>query len=82
VFAATTANPAKVETLRRMGAEVHLAGDDFDAAKDDAKPMTPAPTIAISAEARSGGDEGPRRIVLQRPVDIVLDDQHVMLAGQ
>src|SRR5690606_11643505 len=34
VFAATTANPVKVEALRRMGAEVHLAGDDFDAAKD------------------------------------------------
>lgn len=37
VFAATTANPAKVETLRRMGAEVRLEGDDFDAAKDAAR---------------------------------------------
>jgi len=37
VFAATTANPVKVEALRRMGAEVHLAGDDFDAAKDEAR---------------------------------------------
>lgn len=37
VFAATTANPAKVETLRRIGAEVHLEGDDFDAAKDVAR---------------------------------------------
>ncbi|MBB4018407.1 threonine dehydratase [Chelatococcus caeni] len=37
VFAATTANPAKIETLRQMGAEVHLAGDDFDAAKDVAR---------------------------------------------
>lgn len=37
VFAATTANPAKIETLRLMGAEVHLAGEDFDAAKDAAR---------------------------------------------
>jgi threonine dehydratase len=37
VFAATTANPAKVDTLRLMGAEVHLEGDDFDAAKDMAR---------------------------------------------
>lgn len=37
VFAATTANPAKVETLRLMGAEVHLHGSDFDAAKDAAR---------------------------------------------
>ncbi|MBB2971442.1 pyridoxal-phosphate dependent enzyme [Mesorhizobium sp. RMAD-H1] len=37
VFAATTANPAKVETLRRIGAEVYLKGDDFDAAKDAAR---------------------------------------------
>jgi threonine dehydratase len=34
VFAARTANPAKVETLRLMGAAVHLHGNDFDAAKD------------------------------------------------
>lgn len=32
-FAAETANPMKVEALRRLGAEVRLAGHDFDAAK-------------------------------------------------
>ena len=33
VFAAHTANPLKLERMRRLGAEVRLAGDDFDAAK-------------------------------------------------
>jgi len=34
VYAATTANPFKVERMRRLGADVRLVGDDFDAAKD------------------------------------------------
>ena len=33
VFAAETANPAKLEAMRALGAEVRLAGADFDAAK-------------------------------------------------
>jgi threonine dehydratase len=33
VFAATNANPVKVEAMRSLGAEVVLAGDDFDSAK-------------------------------------------------
>jgi threonine dehydratase len=33
VFAARTASPVKVEAMRRLGARVRLAGDDFDAAK-------------------------------------------------
>src|SRR5262249_31007446 len=37
VFAAHTANPLKLEQMRRLGAEVVLAGDDFDAAKDAAR---------------------------------------------
>ncbi len=36
VFAATTANRAKVAAMRRLGAEVRLAGEDFDAARDAA----------------------------------------------
>ena len=36
VFAATGANPLKVERMRAMGAEVRLAGSDFDAAKQAA----------------------------------------------
>ena len=37
VFAAETANPLKLERMRRLGAEVVLAGRDFDAAKDAAR---------------------------------------------
>jgi threonine dehydratase len=32
VFAATTANPLKVERMRALGADVRLVGEDFDAA--------------------------------------------------
>lgn len=37
VFAATTANPQKVERMRALGATVHLRGSDFDAAKEAAR---------------------------------------------
>jgi threonine dehydratase len=33
VFAAENANPVKIDAMRRFGADVHLAGIDFDAAK-------------------------------------------------
>lgn len=33
VFASKTANPLKLEAMRRLGAEVKLEGDDFDEAK-------------------------------------------------
>jgi threonine dehydratase len=34
VYAATTANPFKVERMRQLGATVELVGHDFDASKD------------------------------------------------
>jgi len=37
IFAAANANTAKIAAMRRLGAEVLLAGDDFDAAKAHAK---------------------------------------------
>jgi threonine dehydratase len=37
IFAATTADPAKVARMRDLRAEVRLAGTDFDAAKDEAR---------------------------------------------
>ncbi|HEU4664588.1 MAG TPA: pyridoxal-phosphate dependent enzyme [Dokdonella sp.] len=37
VFVSRAANPLKVEALRRFGADVRIAGDDFDAAKDAAR---------------------------------------------
>jgi threonine dehydratase len=36
VFAATTANARKVAAMRRLGADVRLLGEDFDAARDAA----------------------------------------------
>ncbi|GAB6897655.1 threonine ammonia-lyase [Kineosporia succinea] len=36
VFAARAANPAKVEAMRALGAQVHLVGRDFDEAKEAA----------------------------------------------
>jgi threonine dehydratase len=36
VFAAETANPVKIEAIRRFGADVELIGTDFDAAKQAA----------------------------------------------
>jgi threonine dehydratase len=37
VFAAESANTVKVEAMRRLGAEVHLVGADFDQAKEAAR---------------------------------------------
>jgi threonine dehydratase len=37
IFSATTANPGKIEAMRRLGAEVRLEGTDFDAAKAAAR---------------------------------------------
>jgi threonine dehydratase len=44
VYAATTANTAKLAAMRRLGADVRLAGEDFDAARE-----------AAAAHARGGG---------------------------
>lgn len=37
VYASTKANPLKVERMRKLGAEVRLHGEDFDAAKLEAR---------------------------------------------
>ena len=37
IFAAESANPLKIEQMRRLGADVRLAGADFDAAKQHAR---------------------------------------------
>ena len=37
IFAATTADPAKVARMRALDADVRLVGTDFDAAKDEAR---------------------------------------------
>jgi threonine dehydratase len=45
LFAATTANPLKIERMRALGADVRLMGTDFDAAKIEAQ---------VFAEAEGG----------------------------
>ena len=37
IFAALSANPMKIERMRQLGADVRLAGSDFDAAKEFAE---------------------------------------------
>ena len=37
VYASTHANPYKIERMKALGAEVRLFGEDFDAAKEEAK---------------------------------------------
>jgi threonine dehydratase len=37
IYASINANPLKIERMQALGAEVRLAGEDFDAAKDAAK---------------------------------------------
>jgi threonine dehydratase len=50
VFAAETANPFKVERMRQLGAQVELAGRDFDAAKDAARAYVAARAGAMYIE--------------------------------
>ncbi|OJF92991.1 threonine ammonia-lyase [Pararhizobium antarcticum] len=42
IYAATSANPAKIEAMRRLGADVRLQGKDFDAAKAAARTFADA----------------------------------------
>jgi threonine dehydratase len=54
VFASVNANPLKIEAMRRLGAEVVLEGEDFDAAKDAGRAWAAAyglPFIEDGAEA-------------------------------
>lgn len=47
VYASTRANPLKIDRMRAFGAEVVLAGDDFDAAKLEAKRVAHASGIRM-----------------------------------
>ncbi len=42
VYAACNANPLKIERMKALGAEVRLFGDDYDAAKNEAKVIAKA----------------------------------------
>src|SRR5262249_47621404 len=43
LFAATSANPLKIDRMRALGADVRLAGADFDAAKQAARDFARLP---------------------------------------
>ena len=52
VFAATTANPLKLERMRALGAELRLEGDDFDAAKEAARAYAKTSNLTFVEDAR------------------------------
>ncbi len=54
IFAASTANPLKVDAMRRLGAEVKLEGPDFDAAKFAARAYAETEGLAF---VEDGGDQ-------------------------
>jgi len=47
VFAGMSANPFKLERMRALGADVRLAGNDFDAAKAEARRFAAASSVAF-----------------------------------
>lgn len=51
VFSATAANPAKVAAMRSLGAEVVLRGEDFDAAKEEARAFAEGGNFAEGGKA-------------------------------
>ena len=52
VFAAETANPHKVERMRRFGAEVRLEGEDFDESKTAARAFAGAEGLRFVEDGR------------------------------
>lgn len=74
VFAATNANRVKVEAMRRFGAEVHLAGLDFDAAKVAAHRHAAAHDLCyIEDGAEPAVAEGAGTIALELVRDTAFD---------
>jgi threonine dehydratase len=78
VFAAETANPLKVERMRRLGAHVILIGRDFDEAKDAARRFAEREGVRFVEDGREAAiAEGAGTIGLEltrwpRPFDAVL----------
>jgi threonine dehydratase len=52
VYASVNANPLKVERMRALGADVRLHGDDFDAAKVEAKRVAAAQELVFIEDSR------------------------------
>ncbi len=69
VFAATPANPLKLQRMRSLGADVRLHGSDFDAAKLQAKRFV--------AE-QAGGGAAPRMV--EDGLDVLVTEGHGSIA--
>jgi threonine dehydratase len=78
VFAAETANPVKLERMRRLGAEVRLDGPDFDAAKESARRFAVEKGLTFvedgreSAIAEGAGTIAPELVNWKDGLDAVL----------
>ncbi len=77
VYAATTANPFKVERMRALGAEVILYGDDFDTSKEEAKRVARERGYAFTEDALTietveGAGTIGIELVAAGPIDVLL----------
>jgi threonine dehydratase len=78
IFAATTADPAKVARMQALEAEVRLAGTDFDAAKEEARRFAERHGLEFIEDGREPAiAEGAGTIALelcrwQQPIDAVI----------
>jgi threonine dehydratase len=78
VYAAHSANPLKLDRMRALGAEVRLAGDDFDAAKAAAREAAAALGVPFVEDGRElavtegAGTMGLELARWPEPLDVVL----------
>jgi threonine dehydratase len=78
IFAAITADPAKVDRMRALGAELRLVGTDFDAAKDKARDFAEQQGLRFIEDGREPAiAEGAGTIALElcqwpQPIDSVI----------
>lgn len=78
VYASTTANPLKIERMQSLGAHVILHGDDFDAAKLEAKRMAKNSGArfiedSLDIETLEGaGTIGLELLEVTEPIDVLL----------
>jgi threonine dehydratase len=78
IFAATTADPAKVARMRDLEADVRLAGTDFDAAKEEARRFAEQRDLTFLEDGREPAiGEGAGTIALElcrwtQPIDAVI----------
>jgi threonine dehydratase len=78
IFAATKANPLKVSRMRALGAEVRMAGNDFDAAKAAARDFAASNNLQFVEDGREPAiAEGAGTIAVElcrrpEPLDAIL----------